>query len=351
MSGSVGNAAVAYDIPPKLNSNQDIVKITLKDGISPFYLSVFLNSKYGKMQVLRLPVGSVQQHIFLWQTKTIMVPSLPANILHLVEKIYIEGLQKLKASEILYSQAEALLLEELGLKDFKPEDDLSYTVSFSDLKSTHRADAEYFQPKYEKVTHILSRFEQKRLEDLCSLISYGTVPTSPYTEDNGIPYIKGENIQNCFVDYTKLVYLERESTRDLPNKFYLKENDIVISQMGTVGRAALIRKQEEGWLFGSFTIRVRLKKKSYSIIDPTFVTLYIQNVSRPYYLLRKIAQASVRQNTDLPSIKNLEVPILPLSKQQKIADLLRQSHEDRKKAKELLEKAKRKVENYIEKEG
>ena len=30
MSGSVGNAAVAYKIPPKLNSNQDIVKITLK---------------------------------------------------------------------------------------------------------------------------------------------------------------------------------------------------------------------------------------------------------------------------------------------------------------------------------
>lgn len=58
MSGSVGNAAVAYKIPSKLNSNQDIVKIKLKEHYSPYFLTAFLNSKYGRMQVLRLPVGS-----------------------------------------------------------------------------------------------------------------------------------------------------------------------------------------------------------------------------------------------------------------------------------------------------
>jgi len=51
------------------------------------------------------------------------------------------------------------------------------------------------------------------------------------------------------------------------------------------------------------------------------------------------------------SLKNIVVPILLNSTQQKIADLVRQSHEARKKAKELLEKAKRKVENMIEKGG
>ena len=49
MSGSVGNAAVAYKIPPKLNSNQDIVKIKLKGKLSPYSLAAFLNSKYGRM--------------------------------------------------------------------------------------------------------------------------------------------------------------------------------------------------------------------------------------------------------------------------------------------------------------
>ena len=49
-------------------------------------------------------------------------------------------------------------------------------------------------------------------------------------------------------------------------------------------------------------------------------------------------------------IKKLEVPILPKPTQQKIADLVRQSHQASKKAKELLEKAKREVEEFIEKD-
>ena len=46
-------------------------------------------------------------------------------------------------------------------------------------------------------------------------------------------------------------------------------------------------------------------------------------------------------------IKKLHIPILPKPTQQKIADLVRQSHEARNKAKGLLEKAKREVEKLI----
>jgi len=48
-------------------------------------------------------------------------------------------------------------------------------------------------------------------------------------------------------------------------------------------------------------------------------------------------------------IKRLQIPILPKSTQQKIADLVRKSHEARKKAKELLDEARHKVEEIISK--
>jgi len=47
-------------------------------------------------------------------------------------------------------------------------------------------------------------------------------------------------------------------------------------------------------------------------------------------------------------IKKLWVPILPKSTQREIADLVHQSHQARKKSKELLERAKREVEEFIE---
>jgi type I restriction enzyme S subunit len=48
-------------------------------------------------------------------------------------------------------------------------------------------------------------------------------------------------------------------------------------------------------------------------------------------------------------IKKLQIPILPQSTQRRIADLVLQSHQARKKARELLEKTKREVEELIEK--
>jgi transposase len=49
-------------------------------------------------------------------------------------------------------------------------------------------------------------------------------------------------------------------------------------------------------------------------------------------------------------IKNIVIPILRKTIQERIADLVHQSHQARKKAKELLEKAKREVEELIEKD-
>lgn len=50
-------------------------------------------------------------------------------------------------------------------------------------------------------------------------------------------------------------------------------------------------------------------------------------------------------------VENVLIPILPKPTQQKIAELVKKSHQARKKAKELLDKAKRKVEEMIEKGG
>ncbi|MBI5286517.1 MAG: hypothetical protein HY878_02870 [Deltaproteobacteria bacterium] len=69
----------------------------------------------------------------------------------------------------IYSQAEDLLLEKLELKDFKVGDDLAYVVNLSDVKSAHRADAEYFQPKYERAINKVKKHNVRLLGDLVSI--------------------------------------------------------------------------------------------------------------------------------------------------------------------------------------
>ncbi len=342
MSGSVGNSAVAHDIPQKLNSNQDIVKITLNKNISPYFLAAFLNSKYGRMQVLRLPVGSVQQHIFLWQTKTILVPIFQENEMRTIEGVYKEGLKQLQVSASFYAQAEDLLLNELGLKDFKIEDDLTYIVNLSDIKSAHRADADYFQPKYKKIENILIRkFHAHKIRD----IDFIKVTTGQYcdeytTKTEGKPYIRGTDLSKGTVNLDNLVYIEPK--KQISSK-KAKEGDVVVTRVGTIGVSARLPKEVEGGTISDNLIRLRFSEEN---LNSYYVSLFLNTVGSQ--LMLRESRGSVQARLNQETLKEIVLPILPNPTQQKIADLVHQSREAHRKAKELLEEAKRQVEKLIE---
>jgi len=212
---------------------------------------------------------------------------------------------------------------------------------------TGRLDAEYYQPFHEQAGKIIMSHGVKLVKDICSEVNYGTVPTSPYTNDEtGVPYIKGLNLKNVQIVKDKLDRIV--NVVDLPNKFYTKKRDIIISQMGTVGDVGVVAESEENWLFASFTIRIRLN--DFNLFNPLFVGFYIEKIAKPYYLHRNIAQASVRQNTDLPTIRNLYIPNLKMSKQSRIAKLLNKYFQLKQEAERLLIIAKRAVELAIEKD-
>ena len=56
-----------------------------------------------------------------------------------------------KQSEQLYSQAQTLLLSELGFTNWQPKHRLTFVKNYSDTEQVERIDAEYYQPKYEEI--------------------------------------------------------------------------------------------------------------------------------------------------------------------------------------------------------
>jgi type I restriction enzyme S subunit len=343
MSGSVGNAAVAYKIPPKLNSNQDIVKIRLEGKFSPYSLAAFLNSKYGRMQVLRLPVGSVQQHIFIWQTKSLLVPIFPESFTNNVNKIYKEGLNQLQISKSLYSQAEDLLLEELGLKGFNPKEDLSYIVNLSDVKSAHRTDAQYFQPKYKG---LLEKIKDKKVKLFGELVSIkkGFEPGSEEYQNDGKLFIRVSNISRQGLIDKDQKYLTDELYKKLEKDFEPRLGEILLTKDATPGIAYVLKESIEGIIAGGI-LRLILKDD----LEAEYLALCVNCLTGQMQIERD-AGGSVIAHWKPEQIKKLQIPILPKSTQGKIANLVLQSHQSHKKAKELLEKAKREVEEFIEKD-
>jgi type I restriction enzyme, S subunit len=342
MSGKVGDAAVAASIPPKLNSNQDIVKIKLKKEYSPYFIAVFLNCKFGRLQILRLPVGSVQQHIFLWQTKSLLIPRFTKEFILKIEQLYKSGLSELENSKNFYQQAESLLLEELGLKNAVFEDDLSYVVNFSDVQKTDRIDAEYFQPKYQKLIEKIKSQNAKLLGELVSMRK-GVEPGSEAYQEDGKLFIRVSSVSKLGIEEKDQKYLSEELYQKLKKDYEPKLGDILLTKDATPGIAYVIKEPLEGIISGGM-----LDLKVKDSIDSEYLALCIGSIVGQWQAQRD-AGGSIIAHWKPEQVKNLIIPILPMEKQKEIAELVRKSHEARRKSKELLEQAKREVEEMIEK--
>ena len=102
-----------------------------------------------------------------------------------------------------------MLLKELGLKGFNPKEDLSYIVNLSDVKSAHRTDAEYFQPKYEKIIEKIKKQNVKSLGNLVSLRK-GFEPGSDEYQNEGKLFIRVSNISSHGLIDKNQKYLSEE---------------------------------------------------------------------------------------------------------------------------------------------
>ena len=159
MSGTVGESSITTaEMSYPMNSSQDVAKIVMNGRANPYYLSVFLQSSYGKAQISRLPIGSVQQHIFLWQIEKLVVPLFRRELQASVESVFKAMLLVRKKSNDAYEQAQTLLVSELGLANWQPKHDLSFVKNFSDTRHTRRIDADYFQPKYERMVAAIKSY-------------------------------------------------------------------------------------------------------------------------------------------------------------------------------------------------
>ena len=342
IKGTIGVAAIAFEDDLPANMNRDVSRISIRDSINPFFLAVFLNSRFGKGQTLRESSGNVQQMITLGRLRELLIPKISEKRQFQLEQIYLETYHYLKQGKTLYSEAEDLFLKELGLKNFKPDHELSYIVNLSVVKSAHRADSEYFQPKYEKIIEKIKKQNVKTLGNLVSLRK-GFEPGSAEYQNEGKLFIRVSNISKQGLIDKDQKYLSDELYKELKKGFEPRPGEILLTKDATPGIAYVLKESVEGIIAGGI-IRLKLKED----IEGEYLALCINSIVGQMQIAQD-SGGSVIAHWKPEQIKKLQVPILPKSTQQKIADLVRQSHQARKKAKELLDKAKREVEDLIEK--
>lgn len=342
--GTSGNAVIVDNsIPPAIYSCKNTAFRTKK--IDPYYLITFLNSKYGKKLLERSVRGAVQTGLNIDDLKSLLI-FVPSNDNQ--EKIgllILKSKKEIDNSKLFYQQAEDLLLEELHLSSealAKEEGELFSIVNLSDVQSANRIDAEYFQSKYKKLVEKISSQNFKKLGELVS-IKKGFEPGSEAYQETGKPFIRVSNLTKLGINEGNQQYLNDELYNRLKADFEPKVGEILLSKDATPGIAYVIKEPIEGIISGGI-LRLKVKNE----IEAEYVSLVISSLVGKMQAERD-AGGSVIAHWKPEQIKDILIPILSKPTQQKIADLIRQSHKARKESRELLEEAKRKVVEMIEK--
>ncbi|MCR4434094.1 MAG: restriction endonuclease subunit S [Caldiserica bacterium] len=326
----------------------NLIRAVVKN-VSLYFLWVYLNSNYGIKQIDRVKMITAQETIIAGDVKNLLVPIIDKKVEIEIEKLAKKAIGEIRKSEIIYCQAENLLLEELGLKDYKPQYKKTYTATLSNAFSAQRIDAEYFQPAYEEVIkHFENNFKTKNLGEISIFINHGKQPY--YVENGEVPILiqkhLGSQLLSLFSEIINMPDTPKTDRRfiDQYPEYRLRAGDVLFYSVGAyLGRTNMVLENFEA-VPASFITLIRTKQE---ICNPIYLALFL-NSKIGQLQSEKWKSASAQQYIYPKEIKKFIIPLLPPETQQKIASLVQQSHEARKKAKALLEEAKRLVEEEIE---
>jgi type I restriction enzyme S subunit len=312
-------------------------------GLSSYFVWVFLNSKFGSSQLDRIKMMTSQETVVANDIRNLLIFEPSKNFQEKIETLSISAINQIRNSENLYSQAESLLLEELGLKDFKPKYEKTYSANLSDAFSAHRIDAEYFQPAYEEVIEKIKNYKNGFVLLLKSVENVKPDFDPTKYSDKIFSYVELADIDSAIGVVHSVNEVRGEEAPSRARRL-LKAGDVIVSSVeGSLERVALIDKEHDACLASTGFFQFRPLDILPEVLLILSKTIVLQSQ------LKKRCSGTILTAVSKESLRDIIIPILPLSTQQKIASLVQKSHDARRKAKELLEVAKKAVEIAIEK--
>ena len=160
-----------------------------------------------------------------------------------------------------------------------------------------------------------------RLGELADLVTKGTTPkqyVESFAEDSVI-FIRAENINGTIIGEDSFKYIDKETHEKELKRSILKENDILITIAGSLGRMAKITRKFLPANTNQAVAIVRITRKDVNV-DYIFYAL-----RKPNLIENAIASSSqsVQPNLNLQQISDLEIELPSIDLQNKIASILK----------------------------
>lgn len=327
--------------PVSLGMNLFMIRLKKDSGFNESFLYVFFNTKIGKSVIFRKINGTVPLTIDKESIKSLSIPWLATDFQLIIERIVKSSQALLVESKTLYSEAEDILLSELGLKDWQPNNN---PVNIKQLKESYlacgRLDAEYYQPKYDALFAQLSKYECDTIKDIAH-IKKSVEPGSEAYQDSGIPFVRVSDVTKFDISEPN-IYL---SPSDFSlNELRPKKDTILLSKDGSVGIAYKVEEDMDCITSGAL-LHLLVFNQDYT---PDYLTLVLNSIVVQMQAERN-SNGAIIQHWKPSEIEQVIIPKLPKPIQETISAKIQESFALKKESKRLLDEAKMMVEREIEK--
>ena len=340
----VGAGARMACVVPPLDFQFSIfvsVAMVRANGIDPYYLSTFINTRIGQRQLLRFNKGIGQPDLHLEDLARLQVFRASDDFQSKIAEAVIKASDLVKKAAVQYQEAEQMLLAELGFAHWSPTNDAVSVKSYSDFLSAGRLDAEYFQPKYDELFALLDKCKTCPLGGKDGLVDIrrSIEPGSDAYSDKGVPFVR-------IADFTEMgitppeIHISPDICADSPRP---RKDTILLSKDGSVGIAYKV-EDDLDVITSSGILHLTVKDAA---VLPDYLTLVL-NSKIVRLQAERDAGGSIIQHWKQTEIERVKIPLLPLHRQRAIADKVQSSFALRAESKRLLDLAKHAVEIAIE---
>jgi restriction endonuclease S subunit len=341
VGNSIGDVGLVKFNLEKCNLTENCAKVTNLKGVVPEFLFSFFLSKHGQIQIHREKVGTAQPKLALERIRKFKIPLFSSDLQGRFSKIINQAHNFIENSKSLYSQAEELLLTELGLTDWKPKHTLTFVKNFSDTQKAERIDAEYFQPKYEEIIEAVKKYKGG-YDELGNLVKIKDKNFTPKNNEQ-YKYIELANISSNgeINGYTENL------GNELPSRARRKvqKGDLIVSSIeGSLESIALITEDWKNALCSTGFFVINSDKTN----PETLLILLKTKIGQ--LQLKRGCKGTILTAIGKDELSKIILPIIDPKIQEEIKNKIVKMYETKKFSKFLLEIAKRGVEIAIEKD-
>ena len=333
-----GKSAVIPESIPEANTIAHVGKITLKSQYNPYYVSTFLNCKYGYCQLRRRGIKATRPEIKLVEFPDIVIPEFSDRLYSAVEASVRKANTLLELASGTMELSAKLIIDSLAVGSSHAERVSKALVSFKNsFQLTGRLDAEYYQLKYKNYEAAVFGASNGY-----TFVKNEFVPVKkscPRTLDN-YNYVEIGDIDVG----TGSAFANTVATEELPDnaKIMTQKGDLLVSTVRHNRGAVAILGNGELLVSGAFTV---LRE------DGDYPKEVLQALLRTSMYRDWLLRFNV--GTSYPVIKdedvlNMPIPILGDDIKQEVVAKVNESASLRRQSKQLLEYAKQAVEMAIE---